>query len=1654
MEQNNPLEALQILQQDLIALLNSRLSNVNRLEEELNARLEDFQKLLERNRRNEQSRKSIREAPADKSNPYHGTVITVDGLEYAISEDFKNAIYTVADEVDLDEIDAARLCLAVQEEVDTADETLPFRAVLRFHNQRQTLLECLRLIFKRVAEGDKSDEDYILEYFQNVAGQIMQRKSAQAISFWERCCDGLKEIEDMVKKTHDQMAAMQMTGQSMTGAHGEVLQAQRMFLAHQHECLASIMCYMIRSQHTTIDDFRRLILKTSEIDTHLDIISHYAPPIIAGATHYGAGNVIEDSVALDIHKMFAPGPAQAKWKRPDFQAAITIWWIVEYSARHADPSLAAEGAKARLEAATRRQELFFECLAQKGFHFMLAIADFLRPEVWHDPAKAGLVRFLMDNSVQFQQEAVAPSADFARLTMEQYQNFTEAFISYMPDVLRQLKSEEDEKRRNLIPSGEGMYEMHLERFLLIVAYAYQDDDDAAMEFWSDTESNLYGFLRWTSKRLPTPRVAAFCEVMRALANEERTANHAHRFLLEEGGSAPGRTRKAYSVSWAQIFSELELYAASFQNRPAVLSASNTPTMNKLNDPDVAEAETPIMLEAYLRLAAHVIGNSREARQWILREQPFRLHETLLQLAQSNTLPAVQACCFNVLAALLTDRSTDINDGVWLALDNWISGGGATVDAAQAVPMKTVRVAEKDYLQRIAADGEVATAFVNLLNALIVPLVGSTDLALDALPFPEQMAVSSRRSGIDVYVDFVFNQAFLSSSDPATVGDRMQMSVLRHACLTFAQLCLQTFNDDLIDMVKSRAAETLTTKLRPFEQYSRLHPFTRTIEYMFNDRVFAVLLDTARQNPDELETLTSQSPLVQAAWKAIEVMNLVMVKQLIYFDVIRPALTTQLTRRGGSVANPAVSSFDDIITSHLNITLYLIDYAACNHIDLVLASLQLLGRMSSSTKIIGFSEGYSGARDGHRLISKLQNYSEAIQVDLRQTFVLRIADLEDDTPPALYIKAKAILALLDASLSNPERPSIAHALLGFQCNATSVAVAPGTLFAEGKSLFHHIAEAAISLPPDFAGNHLPWLQTLRGGCVKLLTVLASASLTGNIVLDELRSMDYLAALQATAVPVAQSSLWDGVQAADPSLLLSEGTQTLLAFLAEREHIFEYAAKELQATSTIGIASALERVISTLSGHIDSGDRVESISSVFNLFDFFDLNITHPLDASLKYLGDIDASSLPIKNGTYNIQSTRQLLTLKKRELWQNGTIKDQNEEQLVNDEIAALLTSLESQNRYSELLAARSSALESWTDLLSSLTEHDGKPSLAQQALQIVIPRLDLAFREDVESAAQLAKLTLVLVRVLSRPTTASEGAVLRSASDQLIQVFRSCVRATADSDIDLGLRDVCYRINCLVISTLLSSNLESSAKQRQQLVSHIHDTGDRIVRVVAEDAFSGRGVTRISALLFLDTIMKMSGEGGRSSNALRSLSKVNFVPVLIDASIGSVAATFRTTDVEAGSSLAYFHTATALLLRIAQLPDGPQLILRSNFISAVEDSGLFSTDPDIGLDIDNPEALQAFYRLLSAIIRILVAIVVRRGPGDGSVIRIARKFLSDNRMSISSIFKLTSKQSSTRSEDSSDAIDVANELGRLILVTGFLEEDEAATSTTNGYQFS
>ncbi|KAJ9665719.1 hypothetical protein H2201_004203 [Coniosporium apollinis] len=1641
------LEALQGLHQDLLAFTESRLPTIDRLSLELEARIEEFRKLLDKPRKDDNSRRTLAS----------GTIRLGD-VEYSVNEEFKHETIQVADALDLDELESAKLYLAAQDDAQELDRSPLTASIIRFHERRQFLLECLRLVVAVSVDDDRDESirQVFKEYVEEVAGtKNGQRENASR--YWRKCISSLGEIREWLQQLAERIQSASIIGQTPSPEMAEIYDFQRTSLTRQHESLAAITTDLVKCGYANVDELRFLLPTLQKLDRYDLILIHYIPVLICLIDRI---NSSKDACSLrdarSLHETITMDGDS--WALRNFRAATVVWWLAEYSGRYIDNPVGSPLQGVDLEAeAEGRSALFLDALKDGAFHFMLSATRDIMPHKWAEPTKAGLMRIILQESFVLPADTVGASDHFHLLVMQQLQAFVVGFITNMPDTLRKLKVDEDDLRRNAMLQFQQDSVYHLERFLIIIAHAFEGWPDAAGPFLTEPESNLYGFLQWAAKRQTTPRAAAFSEMLRAIAKSEELADAAHEFLLQEGASAPGKLRQKSTMSWTQIFSELQHYASGTGERHSTASTHLYVNAQNQANPEV-ELESPYMLECYLRLISRLCQRSPDARNFVLSNSSFRLHEILFQLCARATDPTVWAGAFTALASLLTNKTQEVGEGLWHTLDQWICGFSPTQNLPRT---SNVQVApawtEQSAHESLSRYFEQANAFVTLLHVLITPYPDHMDLN-DALPFPEHLGSPYRMPGVDSYVDLVVGKIFGSQS--TYVEDAFQLRVLRWNCLNFVATCLSTFNEDLVIFAnRSNVAVDTAIGASSLLEYARLHPFARTMEWLFNDKVLSALFATAHQDITEVQKASPDSPLILSLLRSIEVMGLVMKFQATYLDIVRPLLKTQSTARRTPVSNGAIASFEDAVLNNLDIVVDLGLYCGAGHQDLTIASLRLLETLSSSRKLAASATAGFGRRSGRsKIIGILEKDNDAERIARLLTAEMQLDPRELEagpTAPGFVIKSN-ILEFLNSCLATlPNRPTLAHALLGFSCGDTTLDINADSLFASGSSLFHALLRLAAEYPDTDEESFLSWRLMVKQGCLDIIAKLWRSPLSSVYTMAELRSADFLFVQAVRQIAVTANTFWDGRVVDDPEFLFTESADALSQFLRQRAAFYDYVARELRMTVQNGMPSLKSRIESTLLGLtvLPDGEQLQN-PSIFDLFDFVELQVGGAFALPpLKFHDGLDFSICRTDESNpplYDLRSVEELLTLRAKELKKTGRTSNPADEHQLQEEAQSILLCLLGENQRAKVLAAREEAISAWVQLMTVMLaccefEASTQTAVTLQAVQMILPKLEKSFSEDAFLALQLSRLAKSLIQNINLETTTLENSKADDfANDRLFQLFRTALSGIYCLVSNPNLREICYQVCYRYLQGILKASTKGSPLARH-CIRAVKASGEKLFEVACDDAYAGQGTCRISSLQLLDALVSLAVRED-SKIMIEAFAKLNFIGVLVD-SIKMIA-----TDLAAASAadvpglLSYYHASLSLLARIAQTRLGAAHVLNASLFQSVQDSQIFSTDPDIGFEIEDPAALKKFFELMLSVLRVIVAVVISRGAQNSQTMHQARQFLKDTRASIVAIFKRHAKVGGIAVEGVGDLSELVDAFTLLISATGFLEHEETKTT--------
>ncbi|KAI1212421.1 nucleoporin Nup186/Nup192/Nup205 [Annulohypoxylon truncatum] len=1615
-----------------------------------------FRGLLERPGRKKESRDAVLSGK-----------VTISDEEYSLNKDFQELTLQIADGLELDEIEAAKLALLAEDEEIAWGRSRKECAIIRFHKQRNYLLNCMLLLLELAKEEDEIVAEGVgenlgaLGSLSRYVSENILRENLPGITnspsqprFVPTCASTMGDIRTWLQKLAEQVASAAVLGVASEARFQETVEFTYVSLTQQHELLSVILCHAIE-KHVAIEndflDFLRILKQATRYDSctvHLvPVLGTYIT--IFGSTE-GSGSVEQ---ARKLNRIVCQQSEDEVRSLPFLSAAVRAWWIAEYSGWYMDDAAGSGLSGIDIDEEDKeRSKQFAEALRDGAFDFMLAVIADVKASEWEDAARKSLRQWLRKRTPTLSLDTIPFTEPFQVRLAAKLETFVDAFISNMPDVLRRLKIEEDEQRQT---SQAQEQDYDLERFLLIIAYSFEGRPEAADGFWGDPENNLAGFLQWASRRATTPVQAAFCEMLQSLSEDEPSAKSAHEFLLDEAH----QIRKPLTITWAHIIHELEYFANKSREKPAATQVSMNRAVKVNPEQAETEPEFAAMLESYLRLMAKLAAQSEAARKYLL-EQPHLLR-VLFQVVSSLVAPRIRACTFRALSALLNRKTIEQNNVLWQYLEACLSGRFfLSTNRAGSSSAQPPSFYMEGLFQEMSPHADDAIAFIQLLHALTSLPEGSSSLR-DLLPYPKDLGASTRmRPGIEPYIDFALGHMF--SVRAQDIPEVVQQRMLRLCCLEFALTCVSTFNEDLIIFSNETNINVDSAiKCDSLENYVTLHPFARVMEWMYDAKFMKGILDTIHQNRADIEKATQDSPLILSILRAIELISKALDLQATYTNLIRPIVKPQSRTQGRSpyipVSNGALASIEDGLMMSMALMADLGGYCGIGHPDLTLASLKLLEKISASPRIISvWHSGSSNLSHRNKAIMALEEHNDAATIagTFIGEFKIPLDFFKESESPQHQTKLYILDFLHSCLQASPDRPTIAHLLLGFRCGASTLEIEPGSPFDRRSSLFHELLPVMIEVPSlNEEGSMVTWLVNFRYKVMRILRILWSSPLSARIVLEELRENDFLFHILMQGLVVQQNLLWDGVEASGPDFLACPAAEGYVDFLSMRAMALEYVTRELCSVS-LGHTPALKRrIFDALGGQIKvDGLEIISVPSAFEFQDSLPQEsqfATAPPE--FRFVGELDLSSCLEEdddlNRVYNLNKVQEILLLRYNETSKSGQLILQEDAELMELEKDNLLQYLRYLNRFTQVRSYSLKVLAAWTRLLMVMTDCNefkgtNKVSFILQTLQAMLPSLEMYGSDNPGAALELAKLAKVLLFELDFETMTSTDkqsrAVENLISDKLFQLLQVCLSAIAKWAGNQELRAVYYSI-CYRHLTGLVDHGHGVSSSLRKTARTIQAFGEKLLNVVCDDAFGGDAACQSAALILLGSLVQL-GKQEKDNFVVEALNRLNFIGILVD-SLRDVLAEWevvsRTGDPDQQN---YIDAKLALLLQLCQTREGAKNVLHANLFRAIEQSGLFSVDPELQVNSSDSKALERHYDLLVKVARIIGAAIVSRGSHN---VLQGRRFLTEHRMLVMHVLKrsagIGAGVGKTEELLSERVSDLAEAFMVVITATGFLE---------------
>ena len=126
-------------------------------------------------------------------------------------------------------------------------------------------------------------------------------------------------------------------------------------------------------------------------------------------------------------------------------------------------------------------------------------------------------------------------------------------------------------------------------------------------------------------------------------------------------------------------------------------------------------------------------------------------------------------------------------------------------------------------------------------------------------------------------------------------------------------------------------------------------------------------------------------------------------------------------------------------------------------------------------------------------------------------------------------------------------------------------------------------------------------------------------------------------------------------------------------------------------------------------------------------------------------------------------------------------------------------------------------------------------------------------------------------------------------------------------------------------------------------------------------------------------------------------------------------------------------------MRISQVRTGAPRVVGVGLFQAIRESEFFTADPDIGIEMAEPNALKHYFDLMLDIVKIINAVVLVNGPQHAQSMHQARQFLKDHRGVIVAVFKRSANIGGYLPQKTVNLGGLVDNFTVLISATDFLE---------------
>ncbi|CAI4561574.1 CEI_1a_G0029160.mRNA.1.CDS.1 [Saccharomyces cerevisiae] len=1255
----------------------------------------------------------------------------------------------------------------------------------------------------------------------------------------------------------------------------------------------------------------------------------------------------------------------------------------------------------------------------------------------------------------------------------------EFFLSSFDDVLQTIITDcaflltkiKDAEEDSLL-SGEDLtlddisLKADLERFFLSIYFFYASRPEYSCTFWSDKESNAYGFIEWCSRCNDNLMRSCFYLMVSSLSFGPENALNVYHYFGENS-----------SISWKNIAQCLSDYTKKISNFNSSLHKRQQFSESTHNDIDSTAValeeglneEAVIFLSSLLTLVGSVTYQVDEDVKSSLSKV---FSDVLFEFTKINT-PLVGAA-FKVISNLVPKLESS-RTKFWSFLDSLIFK-----DSSLNYSSESYRNAFTNVLTKYSDVLGFLQLFKNLIS-IHSRENNSEYMVFGKLAFPARLGQGYRKVGIWPYFDYIFNDILVYVDQIVDIRNKraVQLPILK---IIYTGLCSFDYSV-ILNSISAAANLDALVDCENFFNYVQECPAIPIFNYIFTEKIYKSIFNVVDVGVDqlsiELEGGKNQAELLQLA---VKIINKVLDYQETYVEELFPIVkkhgkTDYFLPKNYSLHG--LRSFYDAIFFNIPLVAHLGLYVGVDDQILATNSLRILAKLSECS-----NGSVASLSKRNKLLTIFDSVDESARI--KDAFITQLESSITDAG-VLALKLE-LLDFLTSNLSNYSRTmTISHLLLGFQVsNVISLGPNLATFISSGTSLLDSlisVLEASLNSITKDNIDYAP--MRLATAALEIILKLCRNPLTSGLLYSYLIKENFFERIMILDPQVTRFTTWNGspfdnsTEEKCKNFIESKSVGAFLSFLAYRNYWTQYLGLFIHKISFSGTKSEVLTYVNYLISNTMYSVRLFSFLDPLNYGNICEPKETLSIFTNVPLNLEQVTLNKYCSGNIYDFHKMENLMRLIKRvraeSLHSNSFSLTVSKEQFLKDadveciKAKSHFTNIISRNKALELSL---SVLHSWVQLVQIIVT-DGKlePSTRSnfilEVFGTIIPKISDYIEFNITFSEELVSLAVFLFDIYNRDRKliTDKGTV----DGRLYQLFKTCIQGINSPLSSVALRSDFYILANHYLSRVLSDQVGS-----EKVLQDLRLGSKKLVEIIWNDVVYGEGTSRVTGILLLDSLIQLANRS-KENFILDSLMKTTRLLLIIRSLKNTDALLNSTTEHINIDDLLYeltaFKATVFFLIRVAETRGGANALIENNLFRIIAELSFLKVDPDLGLDLvfdevyvqnskflkvnvtlDNPLLVDkdangvSLFELIVPIFQLISAVLVSMGSSNKAVVQTVKGLLNTYKRLVIGIFKRDLLREKEDKKNSSDPNNQSlNEMVKLIVMlctlTGYQNND-------------